>query len=80
MTDNSVAYVAAVILDPSQKWQYFEEEQLNIGETVVLEWKKRVDKFYIDNYFHLEAEAKATPNVVEVETANTYIAAQQQKR
>jgi hypothetical protein len=51
-----------------------------MGEAVITEWKKRVDKFYIDNYSHLEPGFEATPIVVDVETSNTYIAAQQQKR
>lgn len=48
-TNNSVAYVAAVVMDPSQKWQYFEQQWVDHPGWVP-EWKGKVVQHWYDYY------------------------------
>jgi hypothetical protein len=66
------------VLDPSQKWTYFEEEWKLMGEEVIANWKLRLEKFYANNYRDLEVDEEFKP--VEEFSENTYVAAQQYKR
>jgi hypothetical protein len=50
LTDKSPAYVSAVVLDPAQKWSYFEEQWRDSHPEWIGIWKEKVDEFWRDTY------------------------------
>jgi hypothetical protein len=50
LTNKSPAYVSAVVLDPAQKWSYFEEQWRESHPKWIGIWKEKVDEFWRDMY------------------------------
>lgn len=78
LTDDSTAYMAAVVLDPSHKWIYFEENWVDFGPEVLKNARITLDKFYNQYYHHLENDIE--PCSQEVISDNTYVAMQQSRK
>lgn len=87
LTDNSPAHVAAVVLDPTQKWQYFEEQwSVSHPEWLPL-WKGKVRTLWEDNYKgrrpsspinHFESSSQGSTSSQEIK--NSYIQHLESKR
>ena len=50
LTDKSPAYVAAVVLDPSKKWQYFEDQWKVAHPEWLNTWKVNVERLWESSY------------------------------
>lgn len=70
--------MAAVVLDPSHKWIYFEENWVDFGPEVLKNARITLDKFYNQYYHHLENDIE--PCSQEVISDNTYVAMQQSRK
>jgi hypothetical protein len=44
-TGDTPVYVAAVVMDPTQKWSYFEEQWKEVNPDWISEWKEKIERF-----------------------------------
>lgn len=68
--------MASVILDPSTKWSYFEEEWEGLDEELLPQWKRKVEQHYNKFYKELEPEVDALASLNSI-ADNTYLAKKQ---
>lgn len=77
LTEKSPAYVAAVVLDPSQKWTYFEEQWTGNQAYWVTEWRQKIQLFWEIHYKGKETETDFDPSNL---SDNLYVAYLQSKK
>ena len=80
MTGDTPAYVAAVIIDPIQKWSYFEEQWNDTNPKWIPEWKAKIEKFWSITYKPVESEYPALYSSQAEPSKNTYVAHLQSKK
>jgi len=72
--------VAAVVLDPSQKWAYFEEQWSELHPEWLVEWKEKVEKFWTATYKVKDSDGDFTPSSSQELSKNVYVAHLQSKK
>lgn len=72
--------MAAVVLDPTQKWAYFDEQWGPEHPKWLVEWKAKVEAFWTSTYKVKEVDGDFTPSSSQKLSQNAYVAHIQSKK
>lgn len=80
LTGNTPVYVTSVVLDPTQKWTYFEESWGLEHPEWLVEWKEKVEDFWASTYRMKDNETDFIPSSSPKLSDNLYVAHLQSKK